>query len=341
MYKYVLLLLAFLQMSCSDKSFLLTDLFESTEYVVLEEVMPELKSQIYAPNALYAQGGYLLFSEPKLDTLLMVYDVNADKSRRILPKGQGNMEAVSIETLGYGGNAASVYAHDMRAQSIYKIDLSGGLQNISIEKDTVDLSYAIGAVAYDGDMAVYALSGSDDRFVKVAPDGHKPFGEIEQISGVSSNVTTKILQGPCALSPQRKRMAWFASMGDAYEIYDYSDAENMQVILARKFYLPLPRNDGAITVKEHVGVTSVATSDDCIYALYIGKTFEEILKEAHGQEGLRSNKILVFDWDGNPICLLQLDKELYSIAYNRERQCLYGIGLDESTEYAIYRMKSN
>ena len=339
MYKLFVCLFAFILMtSCAGERTSLPELFEEKEHVALQEVMPGIKNNIFSPSCFYIEGDYWVFAESKLDTLLMVYNAKTGSCHRFLSKGQGYMEAVGVELLGNGGCEGLVYAYDMRARSVYKINLAVSLSALSLEKDSLPLSYAIAGLAYDAALSFYELSATPYRFMLDSPEGSKMFGDVEEKDGLPASTIAKVLQGPCALSPVNRRLVWFSSIGDVYEIYDYTDVKDVHVVCSHVLYSPNIRNDAAITPKEHVGVRSIAVSDKHIYALYVGRTLEEILRGGKQLEGISSSQVLVFDWEGKPVRLLELDRELFSIAYDAKADCLYGIGLDDDAAYAIYRI---
>ena len=337
-YSYVFLLLLCVCLSCTQEKQSLLKLFDKKTEVASEEVRPSLKDSLISPTAFYIQGKYWFFSEPKLDTLILVYDAEAEAYQRILPKGQGPAEAASVEQLGYGGDAGCVCAYDQRLRRAFKVRLSGNLSGrLPVEVDSAEVYGS--SVAYDGRLSFYEQMGKSKRFTVSGPDGEKGFGEELQVRGLSPEIASKLLQGSITLSPERKRLVWMSYMGDAYEIYDYSNPDNMQTVCSVACGVPDARNDGAVTQHVHIGVRHVTVGGEYIYALYIGKTLQEIIADGKQQESLHSNQVLVFDWEGNPIEVLVADKELYSIAYSEEDGCLYGIGLDDEFAYTVYKLE--
>ncbi len=56
------------------------------------------------------------------------------------------------------------------------------------------------------------------------------------------------------------------------------------------------------------GYLSIASDEDYVYGLFSGKSINE-----RGEDAYRSNKVHLFDWDGNLIKILELDKEVLNI----------------------------
>lgn len=73
----------------------------------------------------------------------------------------------------------------------------------------------------------------------------------------------------------------------------------------------------------------VAVTDEYVLALYSGKPEEwsgEIVPYT-------KSAIRIFDWNGSPLYLVHIDKELRSITYDRRTKRLYALDLDENIMY--------
>jgi hypothetical protein len=78
----------------------------------------------------------------------------------------------------------------------------------------------------------------------------------------------------------------------------------------------------------------IKSSNKYIYALYIGKTTEEI------DIGLNdfSNEIHVWDWNGKPIAKILLDKKIFSFDIDNKDQYLIGASLNSLDELYKYNL---
>ena len=54
-------------------------------------------------------------------------------------------------------------------------------------------------------------------------------------------------------------------------------------------------------------------------------------------DALQSNKIYVFDWEGNPIKRFELDKEVRSIAIDEKNNILYAGAIDKEGELSLIK----
>ncbi|MDR0955356.1 MAG: TolB-like 6-bladed beta-propeller domain-containing protein [Rikenellaceae bacterium] len=82
--------------------------------------------------------------------------------------------------------------------------------------------------------------------------------------------------------------------------------------------------------KKYVRVyVDAAVTDSHVFALYSGKPEAEdptTVPDVH-------SAIRIFDWDGNPLALVNLDRELISIAYDQRTKRLYGLNPEENIVY--------
>jgi|GEM_PF-985156 len=77
------------------------------------------------------------------------------------------------------------------------------------------------------------------------------------------------------------------------------------------------------------GFFDIATSDEYIYTIYSGKSFEEAGFDIDNCEYL-----MIFDWEGNPAGCYKLNVPLYAICYNKQDNAVYGIHIgDEAKLY--------
>ena len=73
----------------------------------------------------------------------------------------------------------------------------------------------------------------------------------------------------------------------------------------------------------------VAVTDTHVFALYSGKLD---LPAPQIAPAINSS-IRIFDWDGNPLALVNLDRELSDIAYNQRTKRIYGLDPEENIVY--------
>ena len=79
----------------------------------------------------------------------------------------------------------------------------------------------------------------------------------------------------------------------------------------------------------------IKSTDQYIYALYIGKKEREI------ERGLNdfSNEIHIWDWDGNPVKRILLDKKIFTFDVNKEDDYLICCSLESLDRFYKYSLK--
>ena len=77
----------------------------------------------------------------------------------------------------------------------------------------------------------------------------------------------------------------------------------------------------------------VVVTDDYVLALYSGKP------EIEGQDApYTTSAIRIFDWNGNPLALIHVDKELGHIAYDQRTKRLYTLDFDYDENIMYYEL---
>ncbi len=77
-------------------------------------------------------------------------------------------------------------------------------------------------------------------------------------------------------------------------------------------------------------------SSKYLYNLYTGKEMKRKSKDFR-----QSNKVFVFDWEGNPIKTIMLDREVSSIAIDEDREVLYASSENNDGELELIKFSLN
>lgn len=342
--KYLFLIILLLSVSSckntNEATFL--ELFERNEDVTLLPLNSGVIDSLMSPDNFISADDYLIFSEPKLPYLLSSYNFKTHAFKRFLRKGQGADEAINIQTLGKLSNDNSFYAHDVMSQSIFLLSVNDLSE--TIKKDSLTASYNVSSLAYDDNIAFYMIVGDSARFIVKNDKGLVPIGEMPKVDDILPQVLSQTLQGPSLVSFKNKKIVWFSVYGDIMEIYNYSDPNNIYLEKSSVVNLPVyskasERNSGVLSLDTKLSVSSITSDEKYIYALYN----DNLLKNAaeKNDDIFYCNKILVFDWEGNPIKVLHVDKKIRSITFRNEDNMLYCLGLEENLNPTIYYFSTN
>jgi hypothetical protein len=96
-------------------------------------------------------------------------------------------------------------------------------------------------------------------------------------------------------------------------------------------YLEGSKEDPHVSIRRSNknGFFDVATSDEHIYAIYSGKSFDKA-----GLFPDHCEYLMVFDWEGKPAGCYKLNIPLYAICYHKQDNAIYGIHIgDEAKLY--------
>lgn len=317
--------------SCENKQEGFVHIFKTKENIRLNELHGSFLDSLGRPETILSYGNNLFFVEPILPELLLRYDFEKESISHLLPKGQGANEATYIQTIGKGRNSDEIFACDPLTRTIHFISLTNG----KTVKDSMLLPNQFCDVAYDKNLAFFLTVGSPKRFGLRKDNKIIPFGENVPLKELNTKVVSKMLQGPCLLSAENKRIVWFSIYGDIMEIYDYNNIDNIALVKSCVARLPsYNHSNGAMSTETVMGVQSVTTDDTYIYALYSGQTLKEMMKEE--ESAIFTNTIFVFDWNGNPIKNITLNMPVRSITYDKKSNRILGLGLDNDFDNTIY-----
>ena len=150
-----------------------------------------------------------------------------------------------------------------------------------------------------------------------------------------ASIVTQVMQGPITVrTTPSKRLAWFSVYGEVLQIYNFDNANDIKMTKESIVNLPIFDESSAIGMDTKLGINSVSSSENYIFALYTNNYLRDALTLKN--EIFNSRKILVYDWDGLPKVLLELDKEVLAIAYNETDDSIYCIGFEDNKDYGIF-----
>lgn len=316
----------------SDESYL--DLFSTKQEMQLHPLKDFPIDSLSKPEIIFSSGSHLVFLEPFNDYQLTLYNQTTKKISHILKKGQGPDEVISLQTIGYKYDTDEIYATDLPSQSV--LFISDSIKaGCLLHRFKPQINTYFCDVAFDGDLSFFLQTANDKRFLATTADSTFAFGEDIFISGVNPGIVQKSLQGPCVISPDKKRLAWFSVYGDVMQIYDYSCIDDIKCICSNICKLPiLSTDDGVMNLKTKLSVASVTSDKDYIYALYNQNSLFDALQNR--DQMFFSDKILIFNWNGEAHCVLQLDRPIKSITYDKSQNRILCLGLNDDLSYGVF-----
>lgn len=183
----------------------------------------------------------------------------------------------------------------------------------------IDDSTFLGAGTYQSRYQ-YFLFDKNNRVLDCGVD-------VYNVTDSAFNAYTKFManQGVLIMHPDKKAFAYsvnFSSNIDFFEIVNNKIKLTKSLRLGDPICEPKVEKIGGSTYfsvsrteDSQVGYVSLSATAKYVYALYSDKNLNK--------NGWKSNVVLVFDWDGNPVAKYTLDADAYSIAVDEVRQNLF------------------
>ncbi len=321
--KYLIMLIAIILFAnCSSNENCKINYFK--KFPITEEVIHE---EIKTPSILYMVGGMILTDsvlitmDLKADTIFQVFRLQ-DLSYRggFILRGRGPNEEVTVSPFfrTLERNKFLYRAHSSLKIAefnpvINKIDIT---KRINLPGKLLDFFHVfnLGTDNYYG----YNKSiKGDNEIIGYNSITNKTFefgGKYPKLDKKMNNMSRNRLTTKCfSIKPDKTH---FASIYDKFPILRiYSKEGNLvkevRHINGQDFPIELVSKRISESKLENVmqNYMGIKSTNKYIYALYVGKTQKEIkLKSSNNL----SNILHVFDWEGNPIKEIVLDKDIFS-----------------------------
>lgn len=232
-------------------------------------------------------------------------------------------------------NKSSVSIFDLQKKQIITKDLSENISDI-IKLKCMPLSIIQTKYGYIASGLLDKNENDNNRYAILNKEGEpiKYFGEFPK-DGNESGIKSKTLayQGWMVYNPLIDRFASVTSSGAIFELYQVNTTPNL--IKSYHDIYPIYINDsspGINSIKHGqeniIGYTDIYATSKYIYTLYSGKKLAQ-----HNNEGMMnamlSNTILIYNWNGECICKLISDNNLFNICATDDNKKLIAIGWEK------------
>lgn len=294
---------------------------------------------IIHPTKIIRADSLFVILTPKSPYRFAVYNTRSGKVDRFVPAGNGAGEGMYYLTLHRQGNTVS--SLDFGTGRLVEIDLEQCSQPGYAPQFT-DLTangkIPLGAVRAgdriistgiypEGRYCVSEPESGADQFSVPYPDCAAP--------NLSDSLKSIFYASNClATNPAATRIAC-ANM--QYGCLDICDINGMQLKRVDEIHLTRPgisiqsrRQAGkgmwhpvAYTRNNLFGFCDLAVSEDCIFALYSGRTYREYRNDVD-----KGRVIFIFDWNGTHLRTLHIPNSCSSITYNEQGNAIHALSLE-------------
>lgn len=278
---------------------------------------------------------WLLSQRPGSEDLLVRYGLNDDSYTRVIKRGRGPGEMITTTNLDNSGHIVIADCNTNMMVTVVQDVVShrklptGGLVTCITDGDRVIST----GIYPEGRYRLVNLKTGQVGFFGEYPQGDRKL-ECELLP-------TAYINSKLAMKPDRSRFVCVNSNCGVIEINAIA-GDSIAGMARIAYHYPdiAPVRDGKMHVaairKSNVnGFFGVTCSDERIYTIYSGKTYNE------AGLGLESCDYLVtFDWSGNFIEAFHVPQALSAIRFDNSQGLLYGLA-HTPTRSLIYRLDLN
>lgn len=339
----ILLLIINCFLSCSDKGDKnLEEKFKRSKELNHEVVTikdNEIYSKIYQ---LLINKNHLIAHDYNGEYFFSLTDINSgDIIARFGKKGQGPNEVMMMpQILTLVGNI--LYFYDIDRDILFSINCNNGSNYIPQKIIDFDKNKKIMRVLPIADRKYVALGGFDDgRYLLLDENGHEiscyfDYPNFEGDEHFTNYHKAFAFRGNLMRRPDGKRFFFAARDSELFEIIEMNENDELNKVFSFQGEMAkyVPFGDGIKTVsvatkrESKMFFIDANCTQNYIYLLYSNKVIGNNLFNA-----FRSNKILVFDWNGKPVTSLHLDIEVSYIAIDENDKNLYAY--DQENEHLV------
>lgn len=321
-------LLIFILSSCSDKNKSETFSFNKSENATSTTLLLDSSVIMNYPYRI-----------AKNDSLLFILDLSAPENfvhlfsypelkhyKSFCKRGKGPEEFISISNIQLDDDSLYVYNTQNK---IYVYSLHNLLSNDMTYAKRIELSteygYLLGGIKQNKRFYFPSYSGIvNNKILEFDMDGQflSAFGELNLLDK-NSSVESVTYQGwSSVLDGDGDILVTATQYGNVIDIY--TDKE--QVTIRGKEGDPVFKDVGGYPDHDGInGFSDIVVKDEYIYALFNGRQMKD---EHEGEQG--GDKLYIYDYKGNPIKEVILDKRFVSI-YVDENNAVFGLDVNINT----------
>lgn len=340
---YLLVLCLFFSCSNSkENNHTLTGLFADRHHAISDE-MPLDFDSIRNPYMILCINQCIVFADIFQPDFMTVFNEKSGKYiGNFLAKGNGPNEFVHLSSMQRVGE--KLFLWDSGKSNMAFIEMNkDSLENykcrfIPIHQDSIFIS-AFQVFALDEDYFVSSGVIKGHRFAILDKKGEPIayFGEYPESDSEKEKSDVELaLSNQCsyAYQPEKQILVVGNGMGENIQFYDLANKYSPRLIKEYNFSSPQYKMDGEGSViyqKENIiGFTDLLPHSDYCIGFFSGETLKD-----PGKYG--SNKLLFFDWEGNPVKMINLEDTYSNITINEEGNRVYLLGKDPQTgDFKIY-----
>lgn len=332
----VLLLLAVIVSACNNPRTSIISLFTSEKVIdhhtVIELADDEFLGFVFSMSL---ANNSLIVRERDRSEFYSIIDIRDNTVRRFGTRGQGPNELIFPTCFSILNDSIATFS-DVSLSALFEVNYTGDLLPRRILEFNRD--YQIRSIIPVSATRYIALGNFEEgRYLLMDETGRKlSFHFNFPTPRAGTNLATPMLQflafqGSLIRRPSGYAFFFAGRTSEILEIIEVDKDDNLKKIfsfhgeMAHLVTSGDGRTSGSVGIRQNSKkrFVSASATDNYIYLLYSGKEIRDYLCNA-----VRSNRLLVLDWQGNPVTKLLLDIEVNQIAVSENDEYLFAYAND-------------
>lgn len=286
---------------------------------------------IYKPTKIYKVDSLYVIQDNSDKEMVKIWDKKNQKVYPCIKKGNGPNEFLSISSLQIMNN--ELYFYDIMRKSIHKLRLAD-LPQITIEEcrklKVVERPFIISfnqkqdKVLASGYFKKAWLNYYDSLNNTLSSINFPEFEKTNNLSDSEKSVV--YISTLMAIKPDQTRIACATQKAGVISIFSV-DSDSLQEIRRWEYFPPIAKKNttSGVTFEKDskVGFCDIKCDEQYIYILYSGRK-----RKDYGLKTNHCEHLLIYDWEGNPIKQLKLEKPLFSFDYDSKENKIIGIAYE-------------
>lgn len=292
-------------------------------------------------------GDYAFIYDPEGNYQYKVIDLRTNTYKGQFGRnGDGPCELIFPATLNYSGSDPHTLGVNKRKNASYQeyslarvassLETGCDMQTSTLSIDfqqfvKLDEDKYFGVGVFNKRFSVYSLSA--DSMIQVS--GEYPFEE--EFQDVPVEVLAMAFQGELLKRPSSNRCVMNTLSSFNIDIVDYIPGQGISQVAKIHHWSPdFTWSDGNVlqakmTFENRIGGISTAVSDDYIYVLFSGKK----LNHTDARSG---EMVLVYNWEGEPIRILEMDRAVTQLAVDLNDEFLLAYHDDGGPNFFKFKL---
>lgn len=278
------------------------------------------------PAAILSIDDYIVLAGYDIEYAISIYNLKTGFFQRVGRMGRGENEIQNVGQLGIypAQGKTAFFVFDNFVDKLYVYSLEGDVCELWKSESMIGFAQFV----FDGNVAIGPAYTEDRYLIKDFSTGlETSFGDTKYATELR-NSTDGTLRHP-VINEEKKLMMCFSPYGEACEMVDFSDRDDIGYPFHRIYMSVVGSADSEyISVRTKIGFLDAAGNDEYIFALCSDKTAAELLM-TKADPGA-ANDVCVFDWKGDYVKRLICDNSVKYISVNRARKELFALVIEDA-----------